>query len=190
VEGTHGFVLSRLELSSWLVSRRRLGRLLRPKLRRLRSDERGSIVPLVLGCFLLAFVLVAGGVAAGDAFVQQSDLQSACDAAAIAGADVASLPDARAQLGSDGGGDAGSAAPALPLGDVQQAVASYLTRDSERASIAAPDPRDADVRGGIRPGLGRTAPSVLHRAGTVTVTGEVGPRDERAHCAAANRARP
>jgi hypothetical protein len=99
-------------------------------------------VPLVLGCFLLAFVLVAGGVAAGDAFVQQSDLQSTCDAAAIAGADAASLPDARV------GGDSSPAA--LPLGDVQLAVASYLSRDSEQASVSAlatvdPDGRSVEV---------------------------------------------
>jgi Flp pilus assembly protein TadG len=117
----------------------------------LRGD-RGSIIPLVLGCFLLAFVLVAGGVAAGDAFVQQSDLQSACDAAAVAGADVASLPDSRGSAGGGTGADQSdvAAAAVLPLGDVQQAVQAYVARDAQLADLqvqaqVAPDGASVEV---------------------------------------------
>jgi Flp pilus assembly protein TadG len=90
-------------------------------------DERGSIIPFVLGCFLLAMVLVAGAVAAGDAFVQQTDLQSACDSAAVAGANAADLSDSR-DSGSTG-------ATQLPLGGVQNAVLAYLARDPERSTL-------------------------------------------------------
>jgi hypothetical protein len=52
------------------------------------TDDRdaGSTLPLVLLCFLLALLLVAGTVAASSAFLAQRDLQSDCDGAAVAGA--------------------------------------------------------------------------------------------------------
>jgi Flp pilus assembly protein TadG len=94
------------------------------------GDERGSTIPFVLGCFLLAMVLVAGAVAAGDAFVQQSDLQSVCDAAAIAAVDAADLAGTRA--GDDAHSDS---LPAGTAADVQQAVDAYLARDPQRAAV-------------------------------------------------------
>ena len=33
------------------------------------ADDRGSTIPLILGCFVVAFLIVAGSVAAGDAFL-------------------------------------------------------------------------------------------------------------------------
>ena len=50
------------------------------------ADEQGSTFPLIIGFFLLAMLVVAGSVAAGDAFVQQRGLQDTCDGAALAAA--------------------------------------------------------------------------------------------------------
>ena len=49
-------------------------------------DDRGSTLPLLLGFFMIAGLLLTGGVTASAAFLAQRDLQSACDGAAIAGA--------------------------------------------------------------------------------------------------------
>ena len=110
-------------------------------------DEQGSIVPLVLGCFLLAMVLVAGGVAAGDAFVQQSDLQSVCDSAAVAGADAVDLPGVRDGVSTEVG--------SLPLEGVQAAVEAYLARDAQREGIQVqaaitPDGRSVQLACAVR----------------------------------------
>jgi cytochrome c biogenesis protein CcdA len=51
--------------------------------------DRGSTVPVILGFFLVALLTVAGAVAAGQAFVQQRDLQDLCDGAATAAAGTA-----------------------------------------------------------------------------------------------------
>jgi len=56
-----------------------------------RRDDNGSTLPLVLLCFLVATVLVAGVTAASSAFLAQRDLQSDCDGAAIAAASGADL---------------------------------------------------------------------------------------------------
>jgi uncharacterized membrane protein len=92
----------------------------------LSATDQGSTIPLVLGFFLIALVMVAGSVAAGDAFVQQSNLQSLCDGAAVAAASSADTTALRrpAELGSS-----------LQLADVQQAVTTYLARDPARADI-------------------------------------------------------
>jgi uncharacterized membrane protein len=50
------------------------------------TGDRGSTLPFVLLCFLVALLLVAGSVAASSAFLAQRDLQSDCDGAALAGA--------------------------------------------------------------------------------------------------------
>ena len=94
---------------------------------RRRVDDRGSTIPLIIGFFVVAMSFVAGSVAAGDAFLQQRDLQSLCDGAAVAAASSADLSYARAT------GDIGTAA--LRLADVQNAVDRYLTRDASRASV-------------------------------------------------------
>jgi hypothetical protein len=94
---------------------------------RLRAD-RGSVLPLILGCWLLVMLIVAGYVAATDAFAKRVDLQDVCDGAAIAAANSVDLVRAR-----DGGPD--RAAGYLELDDVQTAVQAYLARDRWRAAI-------------------------------------------------------
>jgi uncharacterized membrane protein len=90
------------------------------------GDDRGSTLPLILGFFLIALMVIAGSVAAGDAFVQQRGLQDVCDGAASAAA--ASGVD----LGR--GGDLESE-PALQFGDVRSAVLRYLARDASRHGV-------------------------------------------------------
>ncbi|GAB2469213.1 pilus assembly protein TadG-related protein [Jatrophihabitans fulvus] len=89
-------------------------------------DDRGSIIPLVLGFFVIALLVVGGSTALGQAFVQQRDLQSTCDgAAAAAAADAGDL---------DRGGDVGEGA-SLRFADVDAAVGRYLARDPDRDDV-------------------------------------------------------
>ena len=97
-------------------------------------DDRGTTIPLILGFFLIALMVVAGAVAAGDAFVQQRGLQDVCDGAASAGA--ANL-DRAAALGSE---------RALQFGDVQRVVDDYLARDSGRDAVQIRASLSADAR--------------------------------------------
>jgi len=92
------------------------------------ASDQGSTVPLILGLFLIVLLLVAGSVAAGDAFVQQSALQDVCDGAAIAAASSADLDTGRHAAGNGGG--------FLDLDDVQAAVVQYQSRDPERRDMA------------------------------------------------------
>jgi Flp pilus assembly protein TadG len=101
------------------------------------TDDRGSTLPLILGFFLLALLMVAGSVAAGDAFVQQRGLQDVCDGAATAAA--ASGVD----LGRGGDLEHESA---LRFGDVQAAVAAYLGRDPSRSSVRVRAELSPDAR--------------------------------------------
>lgn len=54
--------------------------------RRKHGHEAGSSIPLIVLCFLIAALLVAGVTAASSAFLAQRDLQADCDGAAIAAA--------------------------------------------------------------------------------------------------------
>lgn len=99
---------------------------------RLRGDQ-GSVIPLILGCWLVVALMVAGYVAATNAFAKRVDLQSVCDGAAIAAANSADFAGER----TVGGGEAGGA---LQLDDVQNAVSTYLGRDPWRESV------DVDAR--------------------------------------------
>jgi Flp pilus assembly protein TadG len=90
------------------------------------SEDRGSTLPLILGFFLLALLMIAGSVAAGDAFVQQRALQDVCDGAATAATATA------VEVGR--GGDL-AAESALRFADVQAAVAEYLARDPDRVAV-------------------------------------------------------
>ena len=101
------------------------------------SDDRGSTLPLILGFFLLALVMIAGSVAAGDAFVQQRGLQDVCDGAATAAAATA------VQVGR--GGDLADES-ALRFGDVQAAISEYLARDPDRASVQTIVQLSTDLR--------------------------------------------
>jgi uncharacterized membrane protein len=53
------------------------------------SAERGSSLPLVLVCWLVAALMALGAVAASDAFLEQQTVQAVCDAAALAAANQA-----------------------------------------------------------------------------------------------------
>ena len=53
------------------------------------ADERGSTLPFVLVCWLVAALMVLGAIAASDAFLEQQEVQSVCDGAALAAANAA-----------------------------------------------------------------------------------------------------
>jgi Flp pilus assembly protein TadG len=53
------------------------------------DPERGSTLPFVLVCWLVAALMAFGAVAASDAFLEQQQVQSACDGAALAAANQA-----------------------------------------------------------------------------------------------------
>ena len=82
------------------------------------AGERGSTLPLVLVCWLVAALMVLGGIAASDAFLEQQELQSICDGAALAAANAAD----EAVLYTDG---VGSDLP-LTRSTAQAAVADQL----------------------------------------------------------------
>jgi Flp pilus assembly protein TadG len=50
------------------------------------AGERGSTLPFVLVCWLVAALMVFGAIAASDAFLEQQEVQSVCDGAALAAA--------------------------------------------------------------------------------------------------------
>jgi Flp pilus assembly protein TadG len=97
--------------------------------------EHGSTIPLILGFFLLAFLLVAGSIALGQAFTQQRDLQDICDGAATAAAASAADLDRGALTASS---------TALQFNHVDQAVAAYLARDPARHDVRAEAELSAD----------------------------------------------
>jgi Flp pilus assembly protein TadG len=51
--------------------------------------EAGSTLPFVLVCWLVGALMVFGAIAASDAFLEQQQVQSVCDGAALAAADQA-----------------------------------------------------------------------------------------------------
>jgi hypothetical protein len=102
------------------------------------SGERGSTVPLILGFFLLALIMVAGSVAAASAYLAQRSLQSICDGAALAGA--SSLDVHEVFEGDLGGyGD-------LPLAAADTAIERYLSRDAARAGVRI---EHAEIEAGV-----------------------------------------
>jgi hypothetical protein len=55
-----------------------------------RADgDRGSTLPFVLVCWLVAALMAFGAIAASDAFLEQQEVQSVCDGAALAAANHA-----------------------------------------------------------------------------------------------------
>ena len=102
---------------------------------RLDADN-GSVLPLVLGFWLVAMLFVAGSLALGTAFTRQRSLQSTCDAAALAAANGISQD--RLHMG-------GATSAHLPLAGAQAALNAFLARDPSRAGVHvdAPD-LDAD----------------------------------------------
>ena len=111
------------------------------------ADDTGSTIPLILGFFLIALLIVAGSVTASDAFTKQRDLQSICDGAAIATANSPDLAAARGSL---------SELHSLPLGSLQDAAEAYLQRDSGRdgATVVV---FDVSIDGVVTLGCGRRA---------------------------------
>jgi hypothetical protein len=89
-------------------------------------DDRGSTIPLILGFFMIALLMVAGSIALGQAFDQQRNLQDICDGAAAAAAASAADLDRGAGVGAD---------DSLKFADVSRAVDAYLARDSSRRRI-------------------------------------------------------
>ncbi|MCZ2806301.1 pilus assembly protein TadG-related protein [Modestobacter sp. VKM Ac-2983] len=53
------------------------------------DPEAGSTLPFVLVCWLVAALMVFGAIAASDAFLEQQEVQSICDGAALAAANQA-----------------------------------------------------------------------------------------------------
>lgn len=91
--------------------------------------ERGSIVPFVLLCFLVAALMVCGGITASAAFLAQRDVQSVCDGAALAAANAV----------DEGGyfGRGGEDAVPLSQESVSAAVADYLVDATDAESALA-----------------------------------------------------
>ncbi|MPR00152.1 hypothetical protein GB931_19975 [Modestobacter sp. I12A-02628] len=50
------------------------------------EPERGSTLPFVLVCWLVAALMAFGAICASDAFLAQQEVQSVCDGAAVAAA--------------------------------------------------------------------------------------------------------
>ncbi|MGY2128724.1 pilus assembly protein TadG-related protein [Blastococcus sp. SYSU DS0617] len=80
--------------------------------------ERGSTLPFVLVCWLVAALMVFGAIAASDAFLEQQEVQAVCDGAALAAANQA----------DEAAIYAGGVGTALPLtrAGAQAAVADQL----------------------------------------------------------------
>src|SRR3954447_18508614 len=53
------------------------------------DPEAGSTLPFVLVCWLVAALMVLGAITASDAFLEQQEVQSVCDGAALAAANQA-----------------------------------------------------------------------------------------------------
>ncbi len=53
-----------------------------------RDGERGSTLPFVLVCWTVAALMAFGAIAASDAFLEQQEVQSLCDGAALAAANT------------------------------------------------------------------------------------------------------
>lgn len=53
------------------------------------DPEAGSTLPFVLVCWLVAALMALGAIAASDAFLEQQEVQSICDGAALAAANQA-----------------------------------------------------------------------------------------------------
>jgi len=100
-----------------------------------KDAERGSITPLILGFFVVALLVVAGSIAAGNAFLHQSALQDRCDAAALAVGATA------LQVGRDHGVRSDQFDP----GKVDDAIAAFLQRHRGQESLSIHSRISADA---------------------------------------------
>lgn len=97
----------------------------------------GSTIPLILGFVVVAALVVCGGIAAGDAFVDQRDVQSVCDGATLAAAGAVDTGAVRQGVGVGAGA-------AAPLAAVQRAAQTYLDRDASRSGVVVDAALSAD----------------------------------------------
>ena len=104
------------------------------------DGERGSTLPFVLVCWLVAALMAFGAIAASDAFLEQQQVQSVCDGAALAAANRAD----ESVVYTDG---VGTQLP-LSLEATQTAVADQLADGRTRldAWSAATDGAEVTVR--------------------------------------------
>jgi Flp pilus assembly protein TadG len=100
-------------------------------------EDTGSTIPLIIGFFLMSMLMVAGSVAAGDAFIQQRGLQDVCDGAALAGAASAVDLNRSHRIAARG---------ALRFAAVEPVVADYLARDPGREDVQVAIALSADSR--------------------------------------------
>ncbi|MCW2604475.1 MAG: uncharacterized protein JWN61_2610 [Pseudonocardiales bacterium] len=84
-------------------------------------------MPLILGFFVLAFLMVAGSIAASDAYLDQRALQSSCDGAVLAG--VNAIDEQLAFTRGVG------LYESIPLGPAREAAQAYLDRDASRSAV-------------------------------------------------------
>jgi uncharacterized membrane protein len=101
------------------------------------ADERGSTLPFVLVCWLVAALMVLGGICASDAFLEQQQLQSVCDGAALAAANAAD----EAAVYTSG---VGASVPLTRAG-TQAAVADHLADGRSRLDAWSTDTDGAEV---------------------------------------------
>lgn len=103
----------------------------------MRTTDRGSTIPMILGFFLIALIMVAGSISLGQAFVQQRDLQDVCDGAAAAAAASAADLDRSGAVASES---------SLQFTGVQAQVDAYLVRDPSRTGVHVTASLSADRR--------------------------------------------
>jgi uncharacterized membrane protein len=101
------------------------------------ADERGSTLPFVLVCWLVAALMVLGGICASDAFLEQEQLQSVCDGAALAAANAAD----EAAVYASG---VGASVPLTRAG-TQAAVADHLADGGSRLDAWSTETDGAEV---------------------------------------------
>ncbi|MGO1507220.1 MAG: pilus assembly protein TadG-related protein [Microbacteriaceae bacterium] len=106
-----------------------------------RSDDEGSILPLLLGYVVLAIAVIFACTCATDMYIAQKRLDSLADAAALAGADGFTLvvEDAgvRAELTDDGVRDQAAAVVAAMPSGAQLVAASAPDGVSAQVTVAA-----------------------------------------------------
>jgi uncharacterized membrane protein len=105
-----------------------------------RDGERGSTLPFVLLCWLVGALMTFGAIAASDAFLEQEQVQSVCDGAALAAAD-------RTDEGTVYASGVGTELP-LTAASTQAAVAEHLAADGTRLDgwTATTDGAEVTVR--------------------------------------------
>ncbi|MDR1998919.1 MAG: pilus assembly protein TadG-related protein [Frankiaceae bacterium] len=114
-------------LGRGLLDRGPLGRGLLGRARAGAARDEGTTIPLILGFFLIGVLVVAGSVAASDAYLDQQSVQSICDGAALAA--VTQLNDLPMYQEDFAQRDR------LPIAAARDSVAAYLSRDADRASV-------------------------------------------------------